>query len=132
MKRLLLDTHVLLWMLEGSDRLGPATRRLIGEAEDVAVSVASLWETAIKKSLGRLPSLREVDEVEALLTLGGIRRLDVDGRHLRALTHLHWPDGHRDPFDRMLIAQAQTEDMTVVTADRAFAQYDVALLRPHD
>jgi PIN domain nuclease of toxin-antitoxin system len=130
--RLLLDTHVVLWMLEGSDRLGPETRLLIGESEDVAVSVASLWETAIKKSLGRLPTLRDIDDVAGLLTLGGVRRLDIDGHHLRAVTQLPWQDGHRDPFDRMLIAQAQTEGMAVVTADRKFDRYDIQLYRPHE
>ncbi len=121
--RLLVDTNALLWFLAGSDRLRPAARAAVEDADVVTVSVASLWEATIKASLGRL-SL-SVDLGPAT-TDQGMQRLDIRDAHLARLATL--PLHHRDPFDRMLIAQAQAEALTIVTSDSAFEHYDVQVL----
>lgn len=124
MAGILLDTHVLIWLLDGSPRLGTDARRRIDTADAIAVSVGSLWEIAIKTSMGKLPA---VAGIEATIAAGGIRRLGIEPSHLAALTLLAWHPGHRDPFDRLLIAQAQAEELTIVTADRQFNRYQVML-----
>jgi PIN domain nuclease of toxin-antitoxin system len=123
--RLLLDTHVLLWWLADDRRLEAQERRAIANRDAlVYVSAVSIWEIAIKKRLGRLEVDTEVlaREIEHL----GMTELPVRWRHSTATAAL--PRHHDDPFDLMLIAQAQAEGLTVVTYDRAFEPYDVALL----
>jgi PIN domain nuclease of toxin-antitoxin system len=123
--RLLLDTHVLLWWLADDRRLKAQERRAIANREAlVYVSAVSIWEIAIKKRLGRLEVDTEVlgREIEHV----GMTELPVRWRHSKATAAL--PRHHDDPFDLMLIAQAQAEGLTVVTYDRAFEPYDVALL----
>ncbi|WP_233517682.1 type II toxin-antitoxin system VapC family toxin [Geodermatophilus marinus] len=122
---LLLDTHVLLWWLFGDERLTPTMQEAIADpASTVLVSAASAWEAAIKAALGKLavPSslAEEVDRQ-------GFDALPVtveDGLAAGAL-----PRHHDDPFDRMLIAQAQRRRLVLVSSDRRFADYDVATLR---
>lgn len=125
MARLLLDTHALIWLLDGSPRLGPKARHQIDSAQDAAVSVASLWEIAIKTSLGRLPA---VPDLEATISSGGLRRLGIEPAHLAALTKLSWRKDHRDPFDRMLVAQAKAEGLALVTADPHLKGYGARLI----
>ena len=117
--RLLLDTHIVLWAMQGSRALPRMARQLIDEAEAVFVSAASLWEIAIKAQLGKL----DVDgaELERALDRAGFLQLPVHWSHTTALRAL--PPLHRDPFDRMLIAQALTEPLRLVTHDSALAQY---------
>lgn len=125
---LLLDTQALLWWREGSRRLGPRARAAIEErAVAVFVSAASGWEIAIKLRTGRL-RLREPLEVwmPAALESSGFGVLPIAMRHAVAVAGL--PDHHADPFDRLLIVQAQIEDLTIVTSDGAFNEYDVRLL----
>lgn len=119
--RLLLDTHVVLWWRLDSPRLQPSVRREISDAEHVLVSAASAWEVAIKIAQGRL-RLKEAfaTHVEA----SGFDELPVTFRHAARFEVV--PRHHPDPFDRMLIAQAQAEGLTLVTHDRAFEPYDVA------
>ncbi|PVZ12950.1 type II toxin-antitoxin system VapC family toxin [Actinomycetospora cinnamomea] len=126
--RLLLDTHTVLWSLGRPGRVGTAAREaLTASASEVVVSVVSLWEIAMKTSIGKL----RVDlDVEAAVTGLGIRVLDVRAEHARAVADL--PLHHRDPFDRMLVAQARYEGLTLVTADRRFEAYSVAVLRADD
>ena len=121
--RLLLDTHVLLWWLADDDRLSMAARDAVSAAADVRVSAASVWEIAIKRSLGRL----EVPEdyLEAV-DASDIQLLSITGRHAEAAGAL--PRHHDDPFDRMLVAQAGTDELTLVTADRRLPDYGVPVL----
>lgn len=121
--RLLLDTHVLIWFDSGA-RLSPVATRAIAEAAEVYVSAVSGWEIAIKAALGKLTTNRTVAEA---CEEAGILELPILLRHTAALAAL--PPHHRDPFDRMLIAQAMTEGLTLVTRDRALAAYDVGILR---
>ncbi|MGH3982113.1 MAG: type II toxin-antitoxin system VapC family toxin [Pseudonocardiaceae bacterium] len=122
--RLLLDSQVVLWSLESPERLATeAVAAITDPANSVDVSVASLWELAIKQSIGKL----KVDgDLREHLTLQSFSELPVLGEHTVAVRDL--PLHHRDPFDRLLIAQAMCEGLTVVTSDRAFAAYDVPIL----
>lgn len=121
--RLLLDTHVLIWWDEGA-RLSREAASAIRVAEQVYVSAVAGWEIAIKTALGRLAPKRTVAEAVAD---SGFEELPVRLRHAAALERL--PPHHRDPFDRMLVAQARVERLTIVTRDRAFQAYEVTLLR---
>jgi PIN domain nuclease of toxin-antitoxin system len=118
--RLLLDTHVLIWWDENA-RLRQAAREVIRNADQVYVSAVTGWEIAIKTSLGRLRPSRTVAEAVAD---SGFEELPLRFRHAEALARL--PSHHRDPFDRMLVAQAMVDGLTIVTRDAAFQLYDVA------
>ena len=123
--RLLLDTHVILWWLADDRRLrGPERHSIANRDALVYVSAVTLWEIAIKRNLGRLDL--DVEVLEQELQAGGMLELPINWRHAKTTAAL--PHHHQDPFDRMLVAQAQTEGLTVVTYDKAFADYDVALL----
>jgi PIN domain nuclease of toxin-antitoxin system len=122
--RLLLDTQALLWWLFGVPQLGPGALAAIGDPEsDVHVSALTAAEIEIRRSVGKLatpPDLRE--QIER----NGFTELPFTLRHGSALRDL--PLHHGDPFDRMLVAQARAEGLTIVTADKAVAAYDVAIL----
>ena len=123
MTTLLLDTHVVLWWRTNDARLNAAAREQIARSPLVLVSAASAWEVAIKMSLGRL-TLPEpfANGVSA----SGFQRLPVAFEHAEAAGAL--PDHHRDPFDRMLVAQAQLEGCTLVSHDKLLAPYGVPML----
>ncbi len=121
--RLLLDTNALLWWEEGSERLGARTRSAILACDAVYVSAASAWEAEIKRALGKLAFAGDVDE---MIRANGFIELPVEVRHATALRSLE--SHHRDPFDRMLVAQAKFEECTLVTADMNLAQYGVDVL----
>jgi PIN domain nuclease of toxin-antitoxin system len=116
---LLLDTPVLIWWDEGR-KLGVEARRAIAEAEAVYVSAASAWEVAIKIELGRLRATRTVEQAAQE---SGFLELPVTFRHAERVAFL--PAHHRDPFDRLLIAQADLEELTLVTRDPVFGRYRV-------
>jgi len=122
--RLLLDSHTALWSLYAEERI-PAIPRaeIIDRGNSVHVSAASLWEIAIKRRIGKLSA---PDELPARLGSQGFVEFPVTGEHAWAAGAL--PLHHRDPFDRLLVAQAQLEHLVLVTADRRLAAYGVATL----
>ncbi|MCV7379825.1 twitching motility protein PilT [Mycobacterium alsense] len=128
MTRYLLDTHVWLWIQSDPDRLREDTRILVEDVRTTLFfSAASAWEIAIKYRLGKLalpdsPGLYVPDRMRRSATFA----LPVDPGH--ALRTAELPDHHRDPFDRLLIAQAQQLDLTILTADTQFSAYDVAII----
>lgn len=117
--RLLLDTHIFLWLTDNSPKLGAMARQLVASASGVYVSSATIWEAAIKVRLGKM----KVDPDELLLEIDrcGFKELYVTGRHAVAVARL--PLIHGDPFDRLLVAQAISEPMRLLTADKNLAAY---------
>jgi PIN domain nuclease of toxin-antitoxin system len=126
--RLLLDTHALLWWLDGDRRLSVKARRAIAnESNAILVSAASAWEITTKARLGKLPGATDVAaDVAACVAAQGFLSLDITLLHAQRAGNLTGP--HRDPFDRMLIAQSQIEDVALVTDDNAFDAFDVRRL----
>lgn len=124
-RRLLLDTHTLLWWLIGDAQLSATARRAVAQPSAVAfVSAASAWEIARKVRLGRLPDPEGVtDSLGAHIRAQGFRELPITVEHGRRAGKL--PGSHKDPFDRMLIAQAQSEGLAIVSNDAAFDPYGV-------
>lgn len=121
--RVLLDTQVLIWWDSGA-RLSSAATKAIRSADEVFVSSASAWEIAIKVALGKISSSRTV---AAATEASAFTELPVLFRHAEAAARL--PMHRRDPFDRMLIAQAQVENLVVISRDECFAQYDIKVVR---
>ncbi|HEV8676776.1 MAG TPA: type II toxin-antitoxin system VapC family toxin [Methylomirabilota bacterium] len=126
--RILLDTHCWLWMLIAPERLSPDGRAHVTTAEnELLLSAGSVWEIAIKHALGRLRLPMEPAEyIPNRLAATGSVPLAIDYRHALRVGQL--PRHHRDPFDRILIAQAQVEGIPILTSDPHFARYDVELL----
>ena len=123
--RLLLDTHALLWWLDGDRRLPIKVRRAIAdESNAILVSAASAWEITTKARLGKLPGALDVAaDVAGCIESQGFSELEITVLHAQRAGGL--PGAHRDPFDRMLVAQAQLEDIAVVSDDDAFDQYKI-------
>lgn len=121
--RLLLDTHVLLWRLSGARTLGEPARSAIGEASELLFSVVSFAEIGVKVSIGKLAM---PDGIHEHIFDSGVRILGLGPEHGLAVARL--PPHHRDPFDRLLIAQARAERAIIVSADERFGAYDVALI----
>lgn len=121
--RILLDTNALLWLLGGDPRLGAQARAAVESAAALVVSEASLWEESIKVSIGKLQPIPGFHQAIGDL---GFERLGIADAHLARLESL--PHRHKDPFDRMLIAQALAENLVIMTADRAFSAYGVQVL----
>ena len=125
--RYLLDTHVWLWLLTGTERLPSATVERLRQADQLVLSTASVWEVVIKTSAGKLELPRPVADLVTVSHRDAVMTpLPVDARHALAVQDL--PDLHRDPFDRVLVAQARVEQLTLVTADAKVQAYDVPLL----
>lgn len=122
--RLLLDTNVLIWFLAGAPRIGAEARRQIElDAETVVVSAVSVFEIATKAAIGKLPA---PPDLAGLISRSGFDALSVTMAHAERVRDL--PLHHRDPFDRLLVAQAQTEGLTLMTSDRELARYDLPVL----
>lgn len=123
--RLLVDSHVLLWWFEEEvARLSPSVANALADgSNELFVSAASIWELSIKQSIGKLTISVDLDEHAAAQ---GFLPLPVTGQHAAAVRTL--PLHHKDPFDRLLIAQARIEGLTLVTADRALSAYDVPIM----
>lgn len=127
--RLLLDTHVWLWMISEPERLRAPVREALRDTTSVLyLSAASCWEIAIKYRLGKLP-LPDPPSVfvPPRLLCDGVMVVPVEAQHALAVAAL--PDFHHDPFDRLLVAQARAERLTLVTVDDAILHYDVAVMR---
>lgn len=124
---LLLDTHVLLWALREPEKLSKVASQELMAADQVAVSIVSLWEIAIKVSLQKLHLPKPYHEIFPQFILdSGLDVIAIEASHLAQLVALPWH--HRDPFDRLLLAQAQAEGLTFVSADSALAAYGVPVL----
>lgn len=117
--RILLDTHIYLWWLQDSPKLSTQARSNIESATEVYVSSASIWEAAIKISIGKLEA--DIEALAAHIVKSGFIELPVLARHSIQLTRL--PEHHRDPFDRMLVAQAMCEPLRLLTADQQLVAY---------
>jgi PIN domain nuclease of toxin-antitoxin system len=126
--KLLLDTHAFLWWIEGTPAVGRRARVAVSNPDnEVLFSLASCWELAIKLSLGKLRLAESLDRfIPEQLRVNGFSLLEVQLRHVVRVADL--PFRHRDPFDRLLVAQALEDDLTVVSADRVFRKYGVAVL----
>src|SRR4051812_33921264 len=122
--RMLLDTHVFLWITIDSKRLGPKARKLIAEATEIYVSAASIWEIAIKRRLGKIEA--EPSELVAAIDASGFYSLPITARHAALVETL--PQHHRDPFDRILVAQALVEPLRLLTVDKALQEYSDLVL----
>ncbi|GET40025.1 type II toxin-antitoxin system VapC family toxin [Microseira wollei] len=123
----LIDTHILIWFIEGDEKLSEAARSLIANpANEIYVSQASLWEMTIKISIGKLSLSISLSELELFLVSNQFQILETQFRHYEILQDL--PFHHQDPFDRMIIAQAKAENYTIITHDDRFKLYDVKLL----
>lgn len=117
--KILLDTHIFIWWLMKSPQLGNKAIELIETAEEVHVSAVSLWEAAIKTRTGKLDA--DVDELRSEIAASHFIELPMTMDH--AITYARLPLLHKDPFDRMLVAQAITEPLRLLTADRKLADY---------
>ncbi len=124
-RRVLLDTRVWLWWQADDRRLGPRARRIIRSAAEVRLSAASVWEMAIKVAIGKL-TLPTDGDFERELERDGFLPLPVEIVHADRVRTL--PGLHRDPFDRLLVAQALAEGLTLVTGDPALARYGVPVV----
>jgi PIN domain nuclease of toxin-antitoxin system len=119
----LLDTHVLLWWLANDPKLSADVREIIrNPVNDSFVSAATIWEIAIKTSLGKL---KQPDDLLVVLRDNRFQVLDISAEHCLNVGSLPWH--HKDPFDRMLISQALVEGLTIITVDQKFKFYDVPL-----
>jgi len=126
--RLLLDTHAFLWWLFDDPQLSTTSRELIADPENrILVSAASAWEISTKYRLGRLPAARElVRDMTAWITRAGFLSLPVEIVHAQRAGS--WPQAHRDPFDRMLAAQSEIEDLPLVSLDAKISVFGVRVV----
>ncbi len=125
--KLLLDTQCFLWWFAEPERLSEkAIAHITDERNELWLSVASIWEVGIKVALGKLPLPEPVERyIPNRMSQLGAKSLEIRAAHAMRAAAL--PMHHRDPFDRMLIAQAQVDDMTIVSADAMLTQYDVSI-----
>ena len=123
----LIDTHIIIWHAENNPRLSREVVEILNNPiNTIVVSYVSLWEIAIKQSIGKLSVGMTLSELEFNLQSNFFTLLDISVQHLEKLQKL--PFHHNDPFDRLLIAQAQEEDLTLISEDRNFKYYQVNLL----
>lgn len=126
--KLLLDTHAFLWWVEGAPTLGRRARAEVSNPDnEVFLSIASCWELAIKLGLGKLRLTQGLERfIPEQLTRNGFVLAGLDFRHVVRVADL--PFHHRDPFDRLLVAQAILDDLAIVSANRAFRKYGVTVV----
>lgn len=124
---ILLDAHSLIWFLEGDNNLSRIAKEAIEDPGNISfVSIASFWEMAIKVSLGKLEIRSSLDQITQLTQGNGIEILPIHLNHALLVANL--PFYHRDPFDRLLIAQAKLEKMPLVSRDGYFKDYQISML----
>ena len=127
MKKYLLDTHTLLWLVENNPKLSKQSRRLLAQNNfQFYVSIITFWELTIKVNIGKLSTQISIEELYNKIFSSKIKILSLDYLHIKKYEGLELH--HRDPFDRILIAQAQEENMTIITKDANFAKYDVQII----
>ncbi|MEX8547362.1 MAG: type II toxin-antitoxin system VapC family toxin [Mucilaginibacter sp.] len=125
--KVLLDTHALIWFVEGVNRLSLKAKLTIEDLENVRfVSIASLWEIVIKSSLNKIEMKKSFEEINSLLFDNDIQILQINVDHLNTLLSI--PHHHKDPFDRMLIAQAIAENISIISIDQQFKPYTVNVI----
>jgi len=126
--KLLMDTHLLLWAARNAQRLSPKAQNIITDtANELLFSVVSLWEVVIKRGIGRADFQFDPRLLRRGLLDNGYAELEVSSAHVLAVSAL--PPMHKDPFDRLLLAQAMTEGMTLLTADSVLARYPCPVLQ---
>ena len=125
--RLLIDTHILIWFLEGNNSLSKPHRGIIVDSQnEIFVSIASLWEIAIKISVGKLTLAQPLADVIQQISIENIEILPIKPKHILQVSVL--PFHHRDPFDRIVIAQAQIENLPIIANDGEFGNYKIKVL----
>jgi len=117
--RILLDTHIALWVIAGSDRINPIRDVILEDENDIYISTASWWELAIKIDTGKFKG--KLSEIRVAAKKSGFIELPVTGDHTESVLKL--PPIHKDPFDRMLVAQAMSEPMRLITVDSKLESY---------
>lgn len=120
----IIDTHALLWYLRNSDELPERDKNIINNENIIYTSIASLWEIAIKHSIGKLDLDVSISQIENLCEEKFINILPIKAKHLDKLEYL--PNFHNDPFDRLIICQAITENLTILTRDSIIPNYPVS------
>ena len=125
----LLDTQVVIWALENNPKLSKSLKQTINDpAHDIFITVVSLWEIAIKRSIGKLDLNYELEDIQSQITHGQVKTLPITMKHLIAVESLEFVGKHRDPFDRLIVSQAIVEEMTLISSDPQFKNYPVELL----
>jgi len=126
---LLIDTQSFIWFVENDPGLPVSIRNVMeDEKYNLFISIASLWEIVIKSSLGKLPLKKNIPEIINGITQSGFSILQIIPQHLITLHSLEYI--HRDPFDRIIISQAITENMQVISSDEVFGKYQIKLITP--
>lgn len=121
---LLLDTHAVIWFITEDDQLPPRIKELIEDTTNMCfVSIASLWELGVKYSLGKLDLKVGIKKIFELIDQSGLTILPITANHI--LTNTTLPFHHRDPFDRLIIAQAKSEDLKLISKDGQFKVYNI-------
>ena len=124
---LLIDTHAVIWFITEDDQLPVKVKKLIENPENICfVSIASLWEIGIKYALGKLDLNADLEKIFELINQSGLTILPITTTHILASTKLDFH--HRDPFDRLIIAQAQSEELPLISKDKQFKSYNIKLI----
>jgi len=127
MKKYLLDTHTLIWFLEGDGRLSKKAKNIIEKSSlNVVVSIISIWEIAIKISIGKLEITNNLKSIINQLEANNILDTKISSENILEIINL--PLHHKDPFDRLLIAKAKAENYIIITKDQYFSKYDIEIL----
>ena len=125
----LLDTQVVIWSLDDDPRLSPAAKDAIENIQNtVSITIVSLWEIALKRSIGKLELSANLKDIQNLVSSKSVSILPITVAHLETLEALAHQEKHRDPFDRLILSQAITENLTLISSDTHFKDYPVQVL----